>query len=1010
MQDKQGFLWFGTKDGLNRFDGYQFKIFRSDPASKNSLGGNFIRCLFEEPNGNMWIGTDRGIYKYNQLNESFSKLEVSPLDEIRDIKTDDKQNLWFIAGFTLYQYNRSTNKLNTFAIADNFEATSICISSGTVWISTSTGTLEMYDSVFNSFKSYPVFNTSRPAVSKLIERLYDTGKNSLLVGTSKQGVKLFDLSTYKYKDLPLYNEDKSEIFAREFISNSKDEYWIATESGIFIYELSSGKYVNLTKKYNDPYSISDNASYTLCIDKEGGIWVGSYFGGLSYYSKQYATFEKSFPKVGENSISGNAVREILKDKYNNVWIGTEDGGLNKLEINDGNFSNFKPDGSKNSISHINIHGLLATGDTLWIGTFENGLDLMRISTGKVIKHYSTDNPAHSFKSNFIYSIYQTRTGRILFATARGLHEYNRKKQGFDLLEEVPTAIFYTTIFEDSKGTIWVGSYRDGLFYFNPKTKNKGVHKYVPGTKNSLSNNRVNSIIEGRNSEMWLGTEGGLCKFDTKKGHYTTYNIKNGFPSDVLFAILEDNQQQLWISTSKGLVCFNPRTNNLKVFTKANGLLSDQFNYNSAYKDSQGIMFFGCVKGMISFNPAQFIKNTFTPPIYITGFQVNNRELEISKDQLPLKKSITFTDTLSLKYDQSSFSIDFAALSYTSPEMTQYRYKMEGLYKDWIYLKSNRKVYFTGLSPGKYLFKIAASNSSGVWNKKERLLLIHISPPFWASNWAYSIYTVLLLSIIFYVFRSYHKRVGLLNRRKIAIINSRKEKEIYEAKIAFFTNVAHEIRTPLTLIIGPMEKIMKKSEEVPLIQNNLRIMEKNTNRLLELTNQLLDFRKTEINGFNLNFVKADISELLTNTFTRFKAVTQQKKIRYKLELPTGKQYAYVDKEALNKILSNLIDNAFKYAKSKVTVVLLPIDKAHTVFTIRIKNDGHIIQQALKNEIFETFYRMKETEKLSGTGIGLPLSRSLAELHKGSLDLIATENEMNVFELTLPVHQQIEFNLR
>ncbi|MDR6941659.1 ligand-binding sensor domain-containing protein [Mucilaginibacter pocheonensis] len=1006
IQDKRGFLWFGTKDGLNCFNGYQFKVFRNDPDKSNSLGGNFIHSLYEDAKGTMWVGTDRGLYRYDQNTESFSKLSVSPVDEIRDIKADGQNNLWFIAGFTLHSYNQSIGKLTVYPIKKYLEATSICISSGIVWVATTAGTIKKYDPATLSFDSYSLFNKSKPSVSWFVERLFDTGKGSLLVGTSKQGVKVFDLTTHLYKDLLIQNEDNTPIFARVFIHNTGDEYWIGTESGIFIYTLSNNKSIQLKKHYNDPYSLSDNAIYTFCKDKEGGIWVGTYFGGVNYYSKQYAAFEKYFPKVGENAISGNAVREIHQDNNKNLWIGTEDAGLNKLGTN-GKFTSYQPSNKPGSLSNNNIHGLLVTGDSLWVGTFESGLDIFRISTGKVIRHYVTGKDTNGLKSNFIYSIYRTRTGRVFLATGHGLFEYDYNTRNFKMHKEIPD-LFYTEIMEDSAGTIWAGTYSNGLYYFNPKTAIGGKLHYLKKKDSSLNNDRVNVIYEAGDNSIWFGTERGLYNFDRRKQSLKKYTTKNGFPSDVIFSILPDEQKQLWISTSKGLLRFNPVTKDLKVYTKANGLLSDQFNYNSAYKDADGRMYFGSVKGMISFMPFK-LKNPYTSPNYITGFQISNKEVGINEAGSPLKKSISVTDTIALSYNQSSFSIDFASLSFTSPEMTEYRYKMEGLDKDWTHLKSNRKVYFTGLAPGEYKFRFESSNYSGAWSKHPKTLVILIAPPYWASNWAYCIYMLLFIGVIYFSIRSYHERLENRNRRKIAMMKSEKEKEIYESKIAFFTNVAHEIRTPLTLIIAPMERVMKEANEVPSIKTNLRIMAKNTNRLLELTNQLLDFRKTEINGYNLNFVKTDVTELLNNTFTRFKGITQQKSIKFKLEAPAGKLIAYVDREALDKILSNLIDNAVKYAKSKVIVELLPQNDDSLTFKIQIKNDGHIIPQEKKNEIFETFYRLKATEKLSGTGIGLPLSRSLAELHKGTLGLLATKDEMNIFELELPIHQQMEFDI-
>lgn len=1006
LQDKRGFLWFGTRDGLNNFNGYRFKVFRNDPKITNSLGGNFIHSLHEDAGGKIWVGTDRGLYNYNYENESFSKLYESPVDEIRDIKSD-RDNLWFIAAYQLHRYNAKSGKLTVYGLKDYFEATSICVTNNEVLIGTTNGLIEKYVPATDSFIGYSVFDSSKPASSKFIQRIFNTGKGSLLIGTSKSGVKLFDISTHQYKDIQMLNEDHTPIFARDIINYAADEYWIATESGVFIYNLRTNFFSQIKKSYNDPYSLSDNAIYTFCKDREGGVWVGTYFGGINHYSKLSAVFEKYFPKVGENSLSGNAVREIHQDKDKNIWIGTEDGGLNRLDRN-GKFTSFNLSLREGSISNNNIHGLLITGDTLWVGTFESGLDLFRISTSRVIRHFEIGNGLYDLKSNFIYAIYRTRAGQVFLATGRGLYNYDYESHRLTPCYTFPD-LFYTEFFEDSKGGQWAGTYSSGIYYKAPDRREAGRFKELFKLGYNLNNDRINTIFEDSDGVMWFGTERGLYKFNVSRNTLSQYTIKDGLPSDVIFAILPDHEKRLWISTSKGLVCFNTRKGEIKVFTKANGLLSDQFNYRSAYKDAGGRMYFGSVKGLISFMPF----NTDVPgefPGYITGFQVNNKELGINDAGSPLKRSILLTDTINLEHDQSSFSIDFATLSFTSPEMTHYRYKMSGLDVNWTYLKTNRKVYFTGLAPGSYNFIFQSSNESGKWSVPGKMLTIIVSPPFWRSNIAYLLYALILIVVIYLVVKSYHDKLNARNQRKIDKMQLEKEREIYESKISFFTNVAHEIRTPLTLIIAPMERVMEASDEVPAIQANLKIMEKNANRLLNLTNQLLDFRKTEINGYHLNFVRSNISELLKDTFLRFKDVAQQKQLKYELMLPQTAVEAYIDQEAFDKILSNLLDNAVKYARHTVSVILPPPETDSLIFSILIKNDGHLIPEDKREMIFDTFYRLKVNEKMSGTGIGLSLARSLAELHKGTLSLLPGNGKTNDFELVLPVHQITEFDLK
>ncbi|CAN5656406.1 hybrid sensor histidine kinase/response regulator transcription factor [soil metagenome] len=1004
LQDKMGFLWFGTKDGLNRYDGYTFKIFSNSPEDSLSIGNNFIHCLYEDPTGILWVGTENGLYKYDAVTERFALLKFTKNLALRDIRMDSKGNFWMICGFTLIKYNVADQSLSSYETNKFFSATSLCMAAdGDLLISTTTGFLERYNTATNSFTSYDLFSHSKLTVSRWVERLYTTSDGTILAGTSNQGVKLFNPKSSTYIDILTYNTNKTEIFVRNFIQVNDAECWIGTETGIFIYNLNNGHVTNLQKKYNDPYSISDNAVYCFTKDREGGIWAGTYFGGINYFPKQYTTFTKYFPMLDENSISGNVVREIHQDHSGNLWIGTEDAGLNKFDTATKLFTHYLPEGNKTSIAGTNIHGLLLTGDEAWIGYFENGLDVLNIKTGKVKKHYSKGAGVHDLKSNFIYCITRSLKGDIMLGTTQGAYVYNNAADNFDVMKGMPETNWYTGILNDGQGSYWASTYGNGVNYYNPATGATGNYRYNINDKNSLASDRVNSIFKDSKNTLWFATEGGLCSLDKTTGKFTRYTTENGFPSSFILSILEDADQNLWISTSRGLVCFNPQTKQVIVYTKINGILSNQFNFSAAYKDQRGKMYFGSVKGMISFNPAQFIKDSFAPPIYLTGFQIFNKELTIADNGSPLTKSIINTDKITLAYDQSTFSIDFASLSYTAPEMTEYAYQMEGLDNNWIYLKTNRKVYFTELSPGSYAFKVKAANSSNMWTKEVTTLTIQILPPWWLNPWAYFMYVLAGLLIIFYLIRNYHARTEEKNKRKIEALETAKEKEIFQAKIDFFTNVAHEIRTPLTLIKGPLEKVIRNTQELPVIKDSLKIMERNTNRLIDLSNQLLDFRQTEIKGFNLNLVKTNISELLEDTFVNFKPLAEQKNLAFNLKMPTAILWAWVDVEAFNKILTNLFSNAVKYADKKVMVELLPFRESDDIFTLEIKNDGYLVPYEMKEKIFEPFYRLKATEKQKGTGIGLALSRSLVQLHKGILDMKEPDNMLNIFYLTMPVNQ-------
>ncbi|WP_141234827.1 two-component regulator propeller domain-containing protein [Flectobacillus sp. BAB-3569] len=442
MQDKKGFMWFGTKDGLNRFDGYSFKVFRKIENNPKSLGNNTVFAVCEGDEHTIWVGTYSGIYQYNTITEQFSVLPDTKEHFIRTIKIDDEGKVWFIKDYTLHIYNTKTQKTEKLDTGkERIDVTSFILNKQQVWLATTDGNLWEYNMLSKSLKKYNMFEKSAPAISHWIDKIYDTQQNAILIGTSSQGVKLFNTKTKTYEDILTYNSNKTTIYVRDFMHRTEDEYWIATESGLYVYYLQSRKYINLKHEYSNPYSISDNALYTLSKDREGGIWIGTYFGGINYVPTQHVAFEKYFNQGANNSITGNAVREICEDKFGNLWIGTEDNGLNRLNLKTRQFTHFKPDGKPNSLSHSNIHGLLTVGDKLWVGAFESGLDILDIPSGKVVKHFVAGNGPRSLKSNFVETLYRTKSNMILVATSNGLFRFHEKHKILRLFAiELPTGI------------------------------------------------------------------------------------------------------------------------------------------------------------------------------------------------------------------------------------------------------------------------------------------------------------------------------------------------------------------------------------------------------------------------------------------------------------------------------------------------------------------------------------------------------------------------------------------
>lgn len=1005
IQDSKGFIWIGTRDGLNRFDGYNFKIFRHNIRDSNSLVSSIINCVYEDRKGTLWVGTEKGLFKYNPFGENFTHIKAGSTNAIdmapilaRSIVMDEQDNLWFIAGEMVCKYNTKNATLTTFNTDQYFSASAICASAGNVWVGTKEGILEKYDPNSNTFKAFDVFKYSLPpsSASGQIQKILDCENGKFLIGTANSGIKLFDPNDYSYKDLLTQNKDFSLLFIRDILKSSGDEYWIATESGLIVYNLKNNHTISLKREFNNPYSLSSNSLWSMCKDKEGGIWVASYSGGINYSPKANTPFEIISARGDANSLSGNVVREICQDHKGNLWIGTEDAGLNKYDPLSKKITHFSPHGGKGSISFFNVHGLLPVGDELWVGTLYHGLDVMNIKTGKVIRHYGLGKGENDLKNDFITTLYQTRSSAILVGTWTGLYTYDKRADNFTPVPNLNIQI--QSILESKSGDIWICSFGNGIFRYNPATGKVDNFRNENGNSNSISNNQANAILEDSDNNLWIATEEGLNKYFPGSKKFITYTVEDGLPSNFILKLLADEKNNLWISTSKGLACLNTKTEKIKVYTTANGLISDQFNFNSAFKDSKGKLYFGTVNGLVSFYPSSFEQNSFIPPVYLTGFEISNRKVGIDSLKSPLKKSITFSEMITLKHDQSTFSIEFAALSYTSPQTNQYAYILEGVDKEWTYLKKNRSAYYTNVAPGTYKFRVKSISGINDKNGKDTTLIIKITPPLWASPIAYFFYIAVCLSLFFYLARTYHKRMIKKNERKEELMKHEKEKDLYKAKIEFFTNVAHEIKTPLTLIKAPLENLIRSEGNKPDTKDNLELMERNTNRLIDLTNQLLDFQRAETKQYSLHFERLNIAAFIQEIHSNFLPLAQNRQLHYSIPPLPQQLFRAFDPDALNKILSNLYSNAVKYAATSVSIQASLTDN---LFCFEIKNDGHLIPFELRDKIFEPFYRLEEAEMETGTGIGLAISRSLTELHNGSLVLKENDEGLNHFVLTLPL---------
>ncbi len=995
LQDKEGFMWFGTKDGLDRYDGTSFLSFTKEAGT---LGNNYVTALYEDVQGRLWIGTDLGLYVYLPDTERVERfLERSDTGDtidntVNSIIGDREGNVWLsVQAQGIFRYSLADNRLLHRRTDGSgkimfhglermcFDEENVC------WIDTHDGNL--YTSVDSLATLTPVA-LRRDGISFLwgySNKIVAGPYGCLYVGTV-DGLKEVNLIGGTVRDLLSRDESGESLYVRELTFCSDDELWVGTESGVYVYNLRTGKYTHLRSVSGDPYSISDDAVYAICKDKEGGVWVGTYFGGVNYYPKQYTCFDKFYPRAGMDDI-GRRVREFCADRDGGVWIGTEDKGLFHYDPRTKEIRPFRhPD------IYRNVHGLCLDGDYLWVGNFARGLHRVDLRT-KAVKNYGGYD---------IFSICRTASGELYIGTTNGLMRYDRGKDAIEYMPEL-SGVFIYHIKEDKQGNLWMATYVDGLYKWDVRAGEWKHYTYDEADGKSLPSNKVLSVFEDSRRQIWITTQGGgLCRFEPEDETFERYDSAIGLPSNVTYRIEEDDKGLLWVTTDKGLVHLDPNAKTFKVYTVANGLLSDQFNYQSGYKDKDGRLYFGCVNGFISFEPDYFVSNDFLPPVVITDFRLFNKKVKVGAENSPLKRSITLIDYLELKPHQNSFSFRVAALSYQSPDMNTLMYKLEGYDKEW-YTVGKGAVTYSNLPYGTYTLRVKGANSDNVWNPKERVLNIRVLPPFYLSVWAYIVYVMLAAGLLSGGFLYFKRRSALRHQREMEKFEQEKERELYMSKIEFFTNVAHEIRTPLTLIKSPLESVLAEKGLPDDVKADLELMDQNAERLLNLTNQLLDFRKTENKGFKLNPVECDLCEVVRAVYRRFTALAKRKGIRFSLELLEKELFVSVDKEAITKIVSNLLTNALKYAGT-YACLRLSVDERAENFLITSVNDGQVVPLAMRENIFRPFVQYRDgKDVVPGTGIGLALARSLAELHHGTLAMDQSA-DCNRFVLTVPIIHQ------
>jgi signal transduction histidine kinase/ligand-binding sensor domain-containing protein/DNA-binding response OmpR family regulator len=1013
-QDDKGYMWFGTKNGLNRFDGYEFKSYQFHKEDKQSIGNNFIHVICKYDNKTFWIGTEDGVYALNLENEKFTRVPIADRNFVFDVFRDSRGTMWIATkNEGVYSYRPSDKKI-THYVANAGDKNSLSLNQvrkiaednrGRIWLGTFGEGVDVLDVTTNKFSRNVVPTTDGDLNSNRVISMYKDQQGNMWTGTLG-GLNLWmknsdSLKVYRKGSAGSINDN----IVRTIYQPSAGKIYVGTEKGLNVLDLQTHVFSAYTHKDNDPHSISDNAVYSIVPDKEGGIWIGTFFGGLNYFPEKGSNFELYYATGESSSLSGNAVSCFLEDKPGYFWVGTENAGLNYFDSHTKTFKTYPFNGSQQPLSYHNIHSLLKDDKgNIWIGTFSAGLNVYNPATGQVKKYQYNRFDSSSVSNNNIYSIYKDKEGVIWVGTTEGLNVYDPQKDAFHRVDDMGlrhTLIY--NIYEDDNSNIWFITYDNGLVGKNKKT-NKWVRYTADGKPNSLSSKKIISVLDDHAGNLWLGTDGGgLNCFNISSKTFKTYNEQHGI-SAVVYGILEDDNEQLWLSTNNGIIKFSPQTLKSRVFTNLDNLQSTQFNYNAALKASDGKLYFGGINGFNSFYPDSLKENVLTSYISLTNFQLFNKDVIVGADESPLDRMIGFVDRIKLSHDQSVLSFEYAAMSYLAPEKIQYAYMMEGFDKTWNYVGSQRKATYTNLPPGTYTFKVKSTDIYGNWNEKTADMKVVVRPPFYRTTVAYILYLLLLVGGII-TFRNFSiKQARKKNEAKLERLKNQREQEFYDQKIEFFTTMAHEIRTPLSLIIAPLERLMSTENWKPEIKQQLTIMDENSDRLLNLVNQLLDFRRIESDIYTIRKEEVELISFIHSLYSRFSAISYQKGVKFSMVTNINRLVVNADPEAITKILTNLLINAFKFTRNKVEIRINETMKGEDgkqYFSISVVDDGIGIPAGQLENIFKAFYKVNTGDKnIGGTGIGLALAKSLAEKHQGKLLVESKEGVQTVFTVMIP----------